>query len=377
MNGKAPLHILIIPAWLQPPDEGHVGVFVREQAQELAHAGISTGIIHVQSGGSTRRYIDGSMYREWHGTMPPAKNRLQQLRYTYYSYFAIYKEYAREYGTPDIIHSHGLTALTAANYLSRRTGIPVIHTEHLRVLMDKGNFYYRLLARLLYTRPQKVIAVSTRLLEALKPITGSKGCYIPNLVHRNYFELTTHRPETWKVARLLTVSDLDQVKGHQLLVAALSLVKQKGILFHWDIIGEGPERSRLEAQIKQTGLEQQISLHGRKSRADILSVLPASTLYISASRLESFGLHIAEAIAAGLFTVTYQSIGAADFQQAANSIVFEQYHPEAAAVAIIEGLQKSKLTTPAGIRNSVRATLHPDIVIAQLKSVYSAVIGKK
>lgn len=63
------------------------------------------------------------------------------------------------------------------------------------------------------------------------------------------------------------------------------------------ILGEGPLRSDLEAQVRQLGLESRVSLPGFSEHA--LGYLKKANLFVLSSRFEGFGNVVAEALACG------------------------------------------------------------------------------
>lgn len=53
---------------------------------------------------------------------------------------------------------------------------------------------------------------------------------------------------------LLSVARLSQEKGVDLAISAASIMKQNGMQFHWYVLGDGPDRKKLENQIKKLGV---------------------------------------------------------------------------------------------------------------------------
>jgi glycogen synthase len=49
-------------------------------------------------------------------------------------YLRLFEAYVARCGTPDIIHAHGYVAGMAARYLSEKTGIPYVLTEHSTIV---------------------------------------------------------------------------------------------------------------------------------------------------------------------------------------------------------------------------------------------------
>ena len=108
------------------------------------------------------------------------------------------------------------------------------------------------------------------------------------------------------------------IKGRQRLIAAGRLVEQKGfdLLIEafarlapdfqtWDliIVGEGPLRGPLEAQLARLDLQGRVFLVG--AVGNIGAWYMACDLYVMSSRFEGFGNTLAEALACGLPAVSF------------------------------------------------------------------------
>ena len=73
------------------------------------------------------------------------------------------------------------------------------------------------------------------------------------------------------------------------------------------ILGEGPERPTLEAEIRALGLVGRVGLLGY--RAEPWDLYRSAAAFVSASVIESFSMVVAEALAYGLPVVAYDSPG--------------------------------------------------------------------
>lgn len=101
---------------------------------------------------------------------------------------------------------------------------------------------------------------------------------------------------------LLVVAAVTPWKGHDLLVQALALVAD----LPWQctcvgpVTGTGEYLAALHAQIVDAGLEQRLRLAGPRSGAGLHRAYAAADLLVLPSRVETYGMVVAEALAHGL-----------------------------------------------------------------------------
>ncbi|MDB8540863.1 glycosyltransferase [Turicibacter sanguinis] len=93
--------------------------------------------------------------------------------------------------------------------------------------------------------------------------------------------------------RILTVGRLDYIKGQDLCVEALRLLKQEGYNIKWYCVGEGNFRSQLQRLIKKYGLEDEFILLG--STTNPYPYMAQCDLYVQSSRHEGYCITLAEA----------------------------------------------------------------------------------
>jgi glycosyltransferase involved in cell wall biosynthesis len=95
-----------------------------------------------------------------------------------------------------------------------------------------------------------------------------------------------------------TAARLDPVKDLPTLVEAVSLVRQAGRRAELLIIGDGPERPRIEEAIARTGLDR--AAHCVGYRSDVRRLLASVDIYVNCSVSEGISLTILEAMASAL-----------------------------------------------------------------------------
>ena len=139
-------------------------------------------------------------------------------------------------------------------------------------------------------------------------------------------------------------------KGQDILVEALGLLKQQGIVnYHLDIIGDGESRGMLEKMVNERGLNEYVSLIGQRDRAYIYEHLKDYDLFVLPSRSEGFGLSVAEAMCAGLPVLVCDQEGAMDVIDGGRlGMTFKTGDSQSLAERIAEFLEKGTNDVLAG-----------------------------
>ena len=129
-----------------------------------------------------------------------------------------------------------------------------------------------------------------------------KCLYIPNLL-----DSIPKRLSPLKEKRLISVGRLSAEKGQLDLLRIFKHLLKRHPDWHLDIIGDGPEREKLEKYITTRQLQDNVTLHGFQSKEYIDKLLHKSSLYIMTSYTESFGIVLLEAMSHGIPCVAFSS----------------------------------------------------------------------
>jgi len=97
--------------------------------------------------------------------------------------------------------------------------------------------------------------------------------------------------------QLVCVGRLCEQKGQQLLIQAMALLKQRGVLFDLVLAGDGEMRQPIEALIDSSGLRSQVRITGWISSAQVREELLASRAMVLPSFAEGLPVVIMEAMA--------------------------------------------------------------------------------
>ncbi|GGO60560.1 Glycosyltransferase involved in cell wall bisynthesis [Roseovarius pacificus] len=113
--------------------------------------------------------------------------------------------------------------------------------------------------------------------------------------------------------KLVFMGRLIPLKGLDFSIEAVRLARQQGADVTLDILGDGPERAALEAQVAAEGLTDHIRFHGFRSQADCADVLRASDALILNSLRECGGAVVLEAMSMGRPVIAADWGGPADY----------------------------------------------------------------
>ncbi|HEY2071537.1 MAG TPA: glycosyltransferase [Rhizomicrobium sp.] len=112
-------------------------------------------------------------------------------------------------------------------------------------------------------------------------------------------------------AHIVTLGRLDPVKGFDVLIDALAILKERGVEFRCTLAGDGPLRPALEQQVVRRRLAGLVGFTGWVE--DIAPVLRGADLFAFPSLREGFPLALLEALAHGLPVVSSRIDGPKEF----------------------------------------------------------------
>lgn len=97
---------------------------------------------------------------------------------------------------------------------------------------------------------------------------------------------------------LITVGALEPRKNQSYLLEILSAASRRGHRYTLSVVGDGPDLGKLKALARERGLTNQVQFLGHQ--ADPRAFMRGHRLYCHASRMESFGIALVEAMSEGL-----------------------------------------------------------------------------
>lgn len=149
-------------------------------------------------------------------------------------------------------------------------------------------------------RVDKVFSISKAVAADLKNKYGVDSTVVCNGILSDTFEKKEYRMFDGEL-KIVQVSRLvHEKKGQDLLIQAAGKLATKGYNLKIDFIGDGKSYDYLKSLVKQFNLDGQVAFLGLKPQKYIKKHLKDYDLFVQPSRVEGFGLTVAEAMDANV-----------------------------------------------------------------------------
>ena len=294
--------------------------------------------------------------------------------------------YVREHKI-QILHAHMARDYPLASYATRRNpGSKLIVTRHVLFPLNR-------LHSITLSHVARVIAVSepvARELRARFSIPAERIVVIPNGINVQRFEHATSQSERlglrrqWKIPEegslIGTVGEIKALKGHEEFVRAAAIIRRRRPATQFLIAGIDTSRRKenlkaLEELIAQLDLSGSVHIAGWID--DLASFYRTLDVFVSASRTESFGLAIAEAMAAATAVVATKTEGAGEIiTNGEAGLLVPTGDAEGLAAAVIDLLENEnkRLRLATCGRERIRERFSLERMVDETESTYREVL---
>jgi glycosyltransferase involved in cell wall biosynthesis len=214
---------------------------------------------------------------------------------------------------PDLLHTHQIGALWYLGQAARSIGrVPVIHSEHGNHVALAATLIRQWKTRLFMHRAarfaDRFCCVSEDIAQTVtgwRTVPSTKVDVILNGIRTDLFE---DRSEALPVRQELgipaqapvigSVGRLSAVKQQEILIRAAAGLRERFPEVRLLLVGDGPERSRLEREAITLGIQDRVHFAGYQGKPE--RYLHAMNLFALTSRSEGLPVSLLEAWAAGL-----------------------------------------------------------------------------
>lgn len=272
----------------------------------------------------------------------------------------------------ELIHVHvSLPMGIIGAELSKHFGVPFILQEH------SGPFEMHTDTKEKEEYVKKVFCQSKLILPVGQDLSNRMSKYIielekirvcSNLVRTDIFKPQPIPPKE-NIIKILIISHLQPVKGLEIFIEAMSLLRDMDYQIKASIVGTGEDKKLLKL-ISHYKLDDKISLFGRVEKKKLVDFYRDHHIYVCSSYTETFGLAPAEAIASGRPVVTTRCGGPDAFVNEKCGEIVEVGNPESLANGIIAVWNKLDSYKPYDMYNYIDLMFGPEIFKNNMRRIY-------
>ena len=379
--------ILIVTSWYKTKESPIEGSFVEEQARMLQNRGWKITVLHCYLKGTffgsltdrkneTVDYVDKGI-RVIRIGVSPVLPKFRSLSYNKLCRVA-YDEFSNLNIKIDILHSHsGFMGGVVGRYFSKKMNVYQFHTEHTSGLIFRPEQYTSMDLKLLekvYSNSKKVFFVSEYArakITELHNIHGDNFSVLHNVVNPIFF--TDEMVELNGSFSYLLIGNIIERKGVKDVLDSYKLLIQKFPDSILTIAGDGILKNNLKSYAQLLGIDKNVRWLPQLNRQEVKGQIALHHVVISASKLETFGLTIAESVSSGKPVVVMDSGGVRDIVNPTNGIICEN-DVGAFSEALCNIQENYKKYNSRKIRDGARDKFSEEIISNRLKKHYQKII---
>lgn len=298
-----------------------------------------------------------------------------KARYAPYHIWKLARELTRM--APDVVHTHMFWANLYGVLAARLSGVPAIVTCEHGTNPWKTSLHHAIERHIISPLVHRRICVSRDILAIRRDVDGvpvSKLVHIPN----GTALWTAGTLEARGTYTFGTVGRLIPAKDYLTLIRATALLRNRGHDVELRIVGEGPDRERLEREVEASGLTSTVHLEGFQS--DVKSWLRRFHCFVLSSIREGQPMVMLEAMAAGLPIVATAVGGIPDTLLAGSEgLLVAPGDPTALANAmemvVVDEALRRKLGTNALARCEKDFSIHA--ICERYMDIYHDILGDR
>jgi glycosyltransferase involved in cell wall biosynthesis len=398
------MNILHIPSWYPNNNNKILGIFIKEQIEQLAkydnnNNHIISNLQFDEGKISLKNFLKifSILYLKIRkGVEIIRKNNLIEINElsinfshnilfidTYYNSFLIANRHfllsKKLYGNISLIHAHvSFPAGWIAYKLSKKYNIPYIITEHmgpfpLRTFLKFGRPINQIYKSI--NNANAVLCVSESHSNNMKQFGFNNQIVISNMVDENIYK-PLFKYKTSSKINFLTVCNMVQGKGIEDLLQAISLWNPPPDSVQFTFIGSGDALNMYKNLATKLKLDDLVLWKGPVNRSELPSYFSNTDIFVLASKYESFGMVYLEAIACGIPIIATRCGGPNDIVSKNNGILVDVGDISMLSESL-QIMSKNYLSySKEIIRNEFLKIFSKDIIINKILNIYKNVIYK-
>lgn len=301
-------HVLTLTPFYPAETDDAGGCFVAEPIGALAQLGVTNTVLAVQPFYRRKHRVRKSVIStQWlrYLSLPSALGLPTAGAFLFARIVGRVRELQRSQPI-DIIHAHApLPCGHAAMLLSQELGVPYVVSVHgldafsTEQAGGRPGLWCRRISQRVYRSSKRVICISEAVRERV--LQGTGGGYRTSVVYNGVDPKIFAPPAEPSSGgpKILSAGNLIATKGHELLIRATAGLVSEFQTLSLDVVGQGPERARLEALTGELHVRERVHFLGHLSRREVAAAMQGCTVFALPSRYEGLGCVYLEAMSSG------------------------------------------------------------------------------
>lgn len=277
----------------------------------------------------------------------------------------------------DVIHAQAFASVLPAVAGRRRSGAPLVatfHTSHFLTRAEHG--VWRPILGRLVRAPDYSLAASAEIAEvAMALAPGTRVEPLANGVETSFFRPVAPLIPKGNRPRIVVPRRLFEKNGVEFFVRALPLILEE-LDVEAVVIGDGPERGRLEALADELGVKERVDFLGKRRHEEMPGLLSSCDLAVIPSLMEATSVAALEAMACELPVVASNVGGLPEIVDGDVGSLSEPGKPKELARTVSDLLAGEDLEGKGkAARTRVKERWSNDRLVDRHLEVYSDLLG--
>ncbi|CAN5845327.1 glycosyltransferase family 4 protein [soil metagenome] len=323
-----------------PPEVGGLESHAYYLCRELVRQGHQVTMVTSRSlpGLPERESMDGiDVVRKW---FPEKRTPATWIAHT----LATVPHYMRLAKRADILHAQTFASAIPAMRARRKLGLPLVltlHTSHFLKLAQKT--VWRPVLRRIIRSADWLLAASEEIRDvALDLHPHPRAEALTNGVDTDMFAPGPRGARGNGPRRIIVPRRLFQKNGVEYFIRALPLVRRE-MEVEALLVGDGPERERLEALVDELELGDVVTFLGRRPNTEMPALLANADIAVFPSLMEATSVAALEAMSCGIPVAASRVGGLPQIVNETVGTLFEPADPDSQAAALTSLLQRGDL----------------------------------
>jgi glycosyltransferase involved in cell wall biosynthesis len=209
-------------------------------------------------------------------------------------------------------------------------------------------------------RADRRFAVTDAYVEKMESVFAVPFELCPNIITDDFFIEPSARKAPDGYFQFVNVAILDERKNQQLLIRSFASNYAGNDHYRLVIAGDGKLYNDLKALVEELGVSNQVRITGFLNRSELVDVLDQSHCFVLASKSETFGVVVIEAMARGIPAISSDIDGTREIINDSNGMLFEEGNQKSLGEVLEKMVQNYSIYQPSIIIQNVKQKYGPD-----------------